>query len=354
MLGGPRQVGKTTLAKTFIAKPEQYLTWDDLADRRRIRAHDIDTSLPLVVLDEVHKYKRWRMLLKGLFDKFHAHTKLFVTGSARLDLLRKGGDSLFGRFFYYRLHPLSVNEVLQNLPRANPLQRLLDYSGFPEPFIKQDATFLKRWQRERLSRVVNQDVSDLSMIKDLSLMESLVDLLPSRVGSLLSVKSLQEDLEVSPSTVQHWLTILEQIYYCYRIYPFGPKKIRAVKKAAKLYLWDWSEIADPGARWENLVASHLLKYCHYREDTEGVKMDLRYLRDIDGREVDFVLLKDRTPIFAVECKTGERSLSKSLFYYRERTQIPVFYQVHQGSRSTADGSIEMLPFVEFCKREHIP
>jgi predicted AAA+ superfamily ATPase len=354
MIGGPRQVGKTTLAKSFISEAGQYLTWDDLSDRKKIRLHDIDTSISTVVLDEVHKYARWRTLLKGLFDKYHERLKIIVTGSARLDLFRKGGDSLFGRFFYFRLHPLTVMEVKKNFPKRDAVRDLLSFGGFPEPFVKKDPTFLRRWQRERCNRVVNQDVSDLSLVKELSLMEVLVDMLPARIGSLLSIKGIQEDLEVSPNTVSKWISILEQVYYCYRIFPYGSKKTRAIKKTPKLYLWDWSEIQDHGARWENFVASHLLKYCHFREDTEGVEMELRFLRDIDGREVDFVVIQDGKPIFAVECKTGEKGISKNLLYFRDRTPIPKFYQVHCGTDSRADGSIEVLPFVEFCKKENIP
>jgi len=354
MIGGPRQVGKTTLAKTFINNDQQYLTWDDLSDRKLIRTHDIDTDLEIIVLDEIHKYARWRMLLKGLYDKFHDHLKIIVTGSARLDHLRKGGDSLFGRFFYYRLHPLTVREALNSFPDRAVVQDLLKFGGFPEPFLLADSVFLKRWQQERKNRVIYQDINELSMIREISLIEVLVDLLPDKVGSLLSINSLQEDLEVSPNTVANWIKILEQVYYCYRIYPYGTKKIRALKKSAKLYLWDWSELEDEGARWENFVASHLLKFCHFLEDTEGRKMELRYLKDVDGREIDFVVLDNKKPLFAVECKTKDRGIADSIYYYRERTNIPKFYQVHLGEKTKRDRNIVMLPFIEFCRLEQIP
>ncbi len=353
LIGGPRQVGKTTLAKSFLTNAEQYLNWDDLTDRSILKSHQINSELKTIVLDEIHKYARWRTLAKGLYDKYSKKLKILITGSAKLDHFRKGGDSLFGRFFYYRLHPFTLAE-LDSEYSVKTVNRLIDYGGFPEPYIKADKVFHKRWQRERLSRVVYQDLNDLSQIKEISLIELLVDALPFRVGSLLSIKSLREDLEVSPNTVSNWINLLEKVYYCYRIGPFGPPKIRSIKKANKLYLWDWSEIEDKGARLENFIASHLLKYCHYMEDTKGDKMELRYLRDVDGREIDFVVLKNKKPLFAVESKSGESSISKSIYYYRERTKIPLFYQVHFGQKSYVDRNIKVLPFRKFCKLEKIP
>lgn len=347
-IGGPRQVGKTTLSREFLDNDNQYFNWDSLEDREIIKTHKISPSLQTVVFDEIHKYSRWRMLVKGLFDKYSEKLKIIVTGSARLDHFRKGGDSLVGRYHYYRMHPFTLPECWKNHKKTT-LSHLLEFGGFPEPLKKADATFYRRWKKERLSRVVYQDLRDLDTVKDLSKMELLVDSLPSRVGSLLSIKSLQEDLEVSPNTVSRWIEVLEAVYYCYRIVPYGPPKIRAIKQANKLYLWDWAEIENPGARFENLVASHLLKYCHFLEDTQGYKMELRYLRDIDGREIDFVVIQDKKPLFAVECKTGEKSLSPHIGYYHERTKIPAFYQVHLGSRDYGDAkSGRVLPFEVFC------
>lgn len=353
MIGGPRQVGKTTLAKSFINESKQYLSWDDLEDRNALKKHHVDSNLKTVVLDEIHKYTRWRMLLKGLYDKYGSILKIIVTGSAKLDHFRKGGDSLVGRYHYYRLHPFSISEAKQN-DSTSSLSDLLKFGGFPEPFTLKDETFHRRWQRERISRVVYQDISDLGLVKDVSQIELLVDTLPSKVGNALSINGISGDLSVSPNTISNWITILEQVYYCYRVIPYGPPKIRAVKKANILYLWDWSEIQDPGYRFENLVASHLLKYCHYIEDTQGYKMELRYIKDIDGREIDFVVLKDKKPIFAVECKTGEKAFSKHLFYFRERTNIPQFYQVHLGQKDIVDKNCRLLPFETFCEIEKIP
>lgn len=347
-IGGPRQVGKTTLAKTFIKTDDQYLNWDVLGDRKIIKSHEIDPMLKTIILDEIHKYPRWRMLVKGLYDKYLHRLKILVTGSARLDLFRKGGDSLFGRYHYYRLHPFTLSEIDKAFS-GETTNNLLKFGGFPEPYLKKSEVFHRRWQMERIQRVIYQDINDLNTIKDLTKIELLVDALPERVASPLSIKSLQEDLEVSPNTVLRWIEVLEAVYYCFRILPYGPPKIRAVKQTNKLFLWDWSEVTSEGPRFENMVASHLLKYCHFIQDTEGHKMELRYLRDIDQREVDFVVLKNKKPLFAVECKTGEKSISKHIKYFAERTNIPIFYQIHRGKKRYQDHNIHVLPFEDFCK-----
>lgn len=195
---------------------------------------------------------------------------------------------------------------------------------------------------------------DLTVIQNLSALETRAEILPEKVGSPLSVKSLGEDVQVDHKTIQRWLQVLESLYFFFRIAPFGAKKIRAVKKEQKLYLWDWSTIEDPGARWENMVASQLLKYCHWLEDSEGDTMELRYLRDIDKREVDFVVLKNKKPLFAVECKTGEKSVSKHIHYFAERTTIPVFYQVHRGAKGYGDSKMRVMSFEVFCAECNMP
>lgn len=352
-ISGPRQVGKTTIAKSFAAKDGIYLTWDDLEDRDIIKRHKIDPRYKSVVFDEIHKYIRWRTLVKGLFDKYGDRLKILVTGSARLDYFRKGGDSLVGRYHALRLHPFSLPE-LDKKYRRKTTELLLQFGGFPEPVLAQNPRQHRRWQRERIQRVIYQDVRDLTNLRELSLIELLVDALPMRVGSVLSIKSLQEDLEVSPNTVTHWLQILDLMFYSYRVLPYGSKKIRAVKKSTKLYLWDWSEVQESAPRFENMVAGHLLKYCHYLEDSEGYKMELRFIRDTDLREIDFVVLRDKKPLFAVECKTGEKKISPNIKYFRDRTDIPLFYQVHLGKDDYQDKKIRVLPFETFCREAGIP
>ena len=349
-VGGPRQVGKTTMARN-LAIPVTYLNFDNLQDKKIIlQGRFYPDFMGLTVLDEIHKYRLWRNLLKGEFDKYYPEINFFIIGSARLDLFRKGGDSLVGRYHYYRLHPLSLTELDKSYSFST-VEGLLNFGGFPGPFFKASARALKRWQLERIERVVQQDIRDLSMIRDISNLTLLAEILPSRVGSLLSVKSLAEDLKVSPHTINHYLDIFEHTYVSYRIYPYGIERLKAIKKAPKIFLWDWSTIENRGARFENLVASHLLKYCHFHTDYSGDKMELRFLRDVEGREVDFVVLKNKRPQFMVECKSGERSLSPSLAYYQLRHRIPKAYQVHLGTQKKGhpEKGGMILPFTEFCK-----
>lgn len=353
-LGGPRQVGKTTFAKNFIDSSKDYYNWDDLSSRSLILKNQIDSSSKLLVLDEIHKYRLWRTLVKGYFDKNFPQSNILVTGSARLDHFRKGGDSLMGRYHYYRMHPFSLSEISRNCEN-DLLAGLLKFGGFPEPYLKQNEREWRRWQKERVSKVVTQDLRDLENVKEISLIELLVELLNPRVSSSLSIKSIQEDLQVSPNTVDKWITILENLYYCYRISPYGTNRAKAVKKTQKLYLWDWSEVQNDGARFENLVAGHLLKYCHFHEDYNGHKMELRYLKDVEDREVDFVVIKDKKPLFAVECKTGERELQKSLAYYQDRLKIPKMYQVHLGKKDYGNPGKggRVIPFSKFCIEEEM-
>lgn len=357
-IGGPRQVGKTTLSLQFLKSPTErnpaYLNWDRVSDRSLILKDQIPLSEPVLIFDEIHKYRLWRGLIKGLYDKNKSENKFIVTGSARLDHFRKGGDSLLGRYHYYRLHPFSLMELNPKATKAD-LEQLLSLGGFPEPLFGNDQKKLRRWQKERAQRVVYEDLRDLEMVKEISLIELLWETLPTRVGSPLSLKSLAEDIQVSQPTVQRWLTILDNLYMTFRISPFGAPKIRAVKKEQKIYFWDWSQNDEPGYRFENMVASQLLKFCHFKEDTEGYKMELRFLRDTDKREVDFVVMQNKKPLFAVECKTGERSLSPHIGYFAQRTSIPAFYQVHLGNKDFGKESTgRVLPFQVFCRELGLP
>jgi hypothetical protein len=325
------------------------LNWDYLDDKKDLMKGKLPSNVPLIVLDEIHKYKEWRNLVKGFYDKNKSNVSFLITGSARLDYYRKGGDSLQGRYHYYRLHPFSLYE-LNRVPSKNDLDSLMRFGGFPEPFLGQSEKGWKRWQRERLSRVIREDVVSMEQVKEISQLEVLAVLLQEKVASLLSINSLREDLSASHEAVARWVMIFENIYYCFRIRPYGSKKINALKKDRKLFLWDWSLCTNQGARFENLVAANLLKYCHFIEDTSGELMDLCYLRDKNKREVDFVVLKNNRPIFAVECKTGEGDVSKNIPYFYARTEIPEFYQVHMGSKDYFVKEIKtrVLPFTTFA------
>jgi predicted AAA+ superfamily ATPase len=360
-LGGPRQSGKTTLSLNLLKNGSKehpaYLNWDAPPARKKILNLDFSVDQPLLIFDEIHKYKKWRNLIKGVFDTLGSRHQILVTGSARLDYYRRGGDSLQGRYHYYRLHPLSLLEISKN-PTKDDLQQLLKLGGFPEPFLKGSERSWRRWQNERMERVVNEDVRDLENVREISLLQVLSSLLPDRVGAPLSLQALRNDLEVSHESIRKWVDIFDHLYYSFRIPPYGVSTVKAVKKEQKLYLWDWSLVEQPGFRFENLVASQLLKYCHFRQDTEGYKMELRYLRDVQKREIDFVVIQDKKPLFAVECKTGERELSSAIEYFAPRTPIPIFYQVHLGSthrvNKIAGKDVVTIPFLKWVKEMKFP
>jgi len=356
-IDGPRQVGKTTLALSYLSNGNSihsaYLNWDNVKNRSALLKGELPKNQPLVIFDEIHKYAQWRNLVKGFYDTFKSDIQFLVTGSARLDYYRKGGDSLQGRYHYYRLHPLSLMELNAN-PSKSDLESLLKFGGFPEPFLNGKEKFWRRWQRDRLQKVIYDDIRDLENVREISLMELLAGELPNRVGAPLSIRNLRILLQIAPDTCDRWVSIFDQMYYSFRISPYGAPKIRAVKKEQKLYLWDWSVLDEIGYKFENLVACHLLKYCHLREDTEGYNMELRFIRDTDKREIDFVVLQDKKPLFAVECKTGEKQLSPAIPYFRDRTDIPAFYQVHLGEKDVLNNGIRIMPFVKFCKELGMP
>lgn len=353
-LGGPRQVGKTTLALSLLEngseKHPAYFNWDDVAARKALLRGELPPGEPLVVLDEIHKYKLWRNLVKGFYDMNKSTKQFLVTGSAKLDHYRRGGDSLQGRYHYHRLHPFSLYE-LNTSPTHEDLEHLLRFGGFPEPFLRADTRHWKRWQKERQARVVREDLVNLEQVKEIAQIDLLASILPDRVGSILSINNLREDLSVAFETADRWITILENLYYCFRIQPYGLPKLRAAKKEKKLYMWDWSLCEDTAARFENIVASNLLKYCHRQEDWEGDRMELTFVRDSQKREIDFVVLRNKKPLLAVECKSGEQSLSRNIAYFAARTNIPNFYQVHMGQRDyeVAKHRARVLPFTTFAQ-----
>jgi len=365
-LAGPRQVGKTTLAQLILKKRGlgAYYLWDNAEDRRVLLKGQWPSDAETIVLDELHKYARWKTWIKGEYDKHHDRLSFMVTGSARLDVYRRGGDSLQGRYHHYRLHPFSLREM-EGLPpapepmkdlsftepsahHAGQLQSLMEFGGFPEPLLAADAKTLRRWRKERLERFFREDVRDLEHVRELSLLQILADLLPAKVGSPLSLNSLREDLEVSHRAVSHWLDILERLYFVFRIRPFMARSIRSLKKEPKLYLWDWSMIEDPGDRFENLVASHLLKLCHWLEDTQGYQTGLHYLRDAAKREVDFLVTVDRKPWFAVEAKLSDETPANALRYFGDRLKIPRLYQVvFNGRRDFLADGVRVMPAAKF-------
>ncbi|MCK4244297.1 MAG: ATP-binding protein [Candidatus Omnitrophica bacterium] len=347
-IAGPRQVGKTTLAldigEKFFPNRYLYLNWDNREDRKSILNGFFRADKELLIFDEIHKYKNWKNYLKGVYDKYKTKFKILITGSSRLDIYRRGGDSLLGRYYYYRLHPLSLKELLSNkeikfTPLEEPefldfnkkneelLNTLFYFGGFPEMVVKRTRKALRRWHNERVDRVIKEDIRDIENVRDLSALQTLVELLPDKVGSLFSLNSLREDLAVTHKTISFWVDILERFYYHFRIYPFQTKRIKSLKKEAKVYLWDWSEIKDESIRFENMVASHLLKFCYFLFDTEGYKANLYYLRDIEKREVDFLVAIDGKPWFCVETKSSFKDIPAALRYFGEKLKIPFIYEV---------------------------
>lgn len=343
-VGGPRQVGKTTMATGIVSgffNTAAYFNWDNQEDRKNIMNSNWPGNAEILILDEIHKYKKWKTLVKGEYDKLKEKYKFLITGSARLDVYRRGGDSLQGRYHYYRMHPFSLAElvnkknkveIMGEIPLAHndyqgELDILSEFGGFPEPLVKQNQRQLRRWHGEKIERLFREDIRDLEQVRDLHSMKLLSDILPERVGSLFSINSVREDLEVSHRAVTNWLNILESLYYHFRLYPYTGKTIRSLKKEPKLFLWDWSEVPEPGARFENLIASHLLKWVHFTSDYEGYKIELYFLRDADKREVDFLVVLDKKPWFAVEVKLSQANVSPALYYFKEKLKIPYVYQV---------------------------
>lgn len=315
-VGGPRQVGKTTLAKHLLAPFEHgYLNWDIASQREAILKHELPNT-PMWVFDEIHKYKKWRNYLKGIYDEFIGQRKILVTGSACLDYYRRGGDSLQGRYHYLRLLPLSVAEL--EIVTQEDFMSLYRLGGFPEQFLLGSEIESKRWGREYRQRLIQEDLFSVEQVRDLGTLELLMIRLPDLVGSPLSINAVREDLQVSHKAVESWLNIFERLYAIFRLPSFGSPLIRAVKKEQKHYHYDWTLVDKPGPRFENMVAVHLLKWVWHQEDTLGRDIHLRYFRDIDKREVDFVIVEKNVPIIAIECKWGDDSISPALKYFKKR------------------------------------
>jgi predicted AAA+ superfamily ATPase len=314
-VAGPRQVGKTTLARSLPGAAAGYLSWDVAEHRDRILRRELPAGR-FWIFDEIHKYRSWRGYLKGLFDSRRPGQRILVTGSARLDFYRFGGDSLQGRYHLLRLHPFTAAEL--GLRSAAELRHLMRLGGFPEPYLGGSEAEARRWSREYRTRLVREDVTSLERVQDLGRLELLALRLPELVGSPLSINALREDLQVSHKTVAGWLAVLERLYAVFRLPPFGAPRLRAVKKEQKHYHLDWSLVPSELARFENLVAAHLLKWVHLEQDARGREVELRYFRDSDGREVDFVVVEGRRPLLLVECKWADAEPDRSLRYLKAR------------------------------------
>jgi uncharacterized protein len=347
-LGGPRQVGKTTLAKMILAKEKDgvYISWDVAQHREQILRQEIPEA-SMLVLDELHKYKQWRQYVKGIYDLYGTNKRILVTGSARLDYYRHGGDSLQGRYHYLRMLPLSAAEL--QLSTKNDLDQLFTLGGFPEPFFSGSEVQARRWSREYRQRLIQEDIVNLENTTSLQKIELMMLRLPDLIGSPLSLNSLREDLDVSHKAISNWIEIMERLYAIFRIPPFHKNLLRAVKKEQKHYHFDWTVIKEKGIRFENMVAVHLLKWVLWNQDVMGKDMSIQYFRDIDGREVDFIITEDTKPIVCIECKLKDEDPSKHLLYFIQKFPFCKAWQITMdGTKNvTTKEGIRIAPALEY-------
>lgn len=351
-LAGPRQVGKTLLAKTWLGKRRSstlYFNWDDIATRQAYlansrffesRARSLSIQDPWIAFDEIHKRNRWRDILKGAYDLFASEFRFLITGSARLDLFRRSGDSLVGRYNLFHMLPLNISEIAgmrrepyflkekdshkffavfeERISRtitpdiSEAFKHLWHLGPFPEPFLKQNDRFSRKWHQDYMSLVIRQDLKDISKVVELDKVENLLFLMPSRIMSPLSMANLAHELEVAHTTIKSWLEQLKRLYLLFPVAPWTRKISRGLKKENKWYFLDWYYALEGPARLENMVATYLHRACLTMTDMGYGNYRLHYLRTLDKQELDFVIAVDNQPIMVIEVKTGETLLAKSL------------------------------------------
>jgi len=348
LLAGPRQVGKTTLAKSLY-KTADYMSWDIDEDRTRILNKEFKKA-PLWIFDEIHKYLKWRNYLKGIYDKTGASQRILVTGSAKLDILRKGGDSLQGRYYFLRLMPFTFSEL--KMSTQKDAQYLYHLSGFPEPFLKGSKSNANRWSRFYRQRVVREEISSNEQFNDLATIEIMYNRLPDLAGGTLSINSLAEDIQVANKTLGKWVDALERLYAIFRIPPFGSPQIKAIKKLQKVFFYDWNAVNDEGSRFENFIAVHLQKWIYHEQDINGRDVELRYYRDKYDREVDFVITENSQPIHFVEAKLSDSGTTKGLNYLTSKfpdTRASIVHLKGKKDFINKDG-IEHIPSHKFLAK----
>lgn len=315
LLSGPRQVGKTTLANSLYPNTSEYFNIDNAEHRLLIQKQAWRRDCDLIIFDELHKVRKWKSWIKGIYDTEGVMPRLLITGSSRLDVYRKGGDSLAGRFYSYRLHPVSVAEVKEKYTADTALEHIMRFGGFPEPFLNGSEEEAKRWRRSHVDRILREDLPDMASVRNIRGMETLVELLRHSVGSAISYESLSRDLQVSPHTVKQWICILESLYIVFVVTPYSRNIGRSLLKQPKIYFYDTGFVKeDEGARFENTVACALLKRLHFLEDTAGEKCTLHYLRDKEKREVDFLTVRDGKPEWLIETKLTDTDISQLKYF----------------------------------------
>ncbi|HNX32686.1 MAG TPA: ATP-binding protein [Holophaga sp.] len=345
LVSGPRQVGKTTACRALGGT---YLNWDNQDDRRillkgpgalaeHLELDRLRAAPAMVVLDELHKDAKWKSLLKGFFDTYGERVRVLVTGSSRMDVFRRGGDSLMGRYLLYRMHPWSVAECVRvDIPdqeirppvaiSTEDWEALITHGGFPEPFLRREIHFTRRWRSLRMDQLGKEDLREVTRVQELGAMETLMRVLAERSGQQLIYTNLAGDLGVAVDTVRRWVDLLGRLHYGFLVRPWFTNVTKALRKEPKWFLRDWSGLADDGARAETLVACHLLKAVEGWTDLGFGDFELRYLRDKQKREVDFLVVKDQKPWFLVEVKTSETRLSPSLAHFQSQTAAPYAFQ----------------------------
>ena len=346
-VSGPRQVGKTTVAKSI--EGYIYINWDKQTDRAVIlKGADavaehagvsvLSTSKIGIIFDEIHKYSKWKSFLKGFYDFYKDRFHIIVTGSSRLNVFKKGGDSLMGRYFLYRLYPLTVAEIFRTVfleeeihspkkTEATDFQNLLEFGGFPEPFLKGNIRFYNRWKRLRMDQLFQEDLRDISKIHEIGQMQVLADLIANQSGQLVNYSNLATKINVSVDTIKRWIGILESVYYCFTVKPWFRNIPKTLIKQPKVYLIDWALLKDVGAKHENFVAMHLLKAVHWWTDCGFGDYGLFFLRDKNQREVDFLVTKNNEPWFMVEVKSSDCHISPNLFYYQKLLKLKHAFQL---------------------------
>jgi uncharacterized protein len=334
LISGPRQVGKTTTS-LFLkenSNPVYYFNWDNFQQKELILKGPTEIAkhsnlgsfgkkIPYLIFDEIHKFKKWKTFLKGLYDTYPNLAHIIVTGSARLDFFKKGGDSLMGRYFKFRLHPLSVAELLtpkiyEEEIRPKPkmisnkdFNNLFEFGGYPDPFIKANKKFYNKWKDLRFHQLFEDDLRDLSKIQEVEQLEVLAELIRRHVGQFVSYESLANSIRVSSNTVRHWLKSLKALYYLFEVRPFSKNISKSLLKEPKYYLWDWSLCEDVGAKTENFIAQHLLKAVQFWTDYGFGNYNLYYLRDKNKHEVDFLITKNDKPMILLEVKKNDGNFS---------------------------------------------
>jgi predicted AAA+ superfamily ATPase len=344
---GPRQVGKTYFSKTVGERFKKtiYLNYDDISDLKTIQNRTWPLNTDLVILDEIHKMKAWKPFLKGTFDTRPEQQGLLVTGSARLDTFRQTGDSLAGRYFLYRLNPLSVKELVATLPPYEALSALNRLGGFPEPLLSGSEDEAARWRRQYYTDLVREDIMDFSRIGEIRAIRLLLEMLRKRTGSPLSYASLAGDLQVAPNTIRKYMEILESLHVIFSVRPFHKNITRSLLKEPKIYFYDSGYVdGDEGARLENTVAVSLLKHVQYLQDTKGADISLHYIRTKEGKEVDFALAQKGELAQFIEVKLSDTAISRNLAYFKSRHAAPAAVQlVHNARHERQDSGITIAP-----------